>query len=124
VPKEEIVSGFEYSKGQYVIVDPDELDKLRTPDEKAITISTFIEPDNIDLLNRRVECGKPRLRWRPERPEASCSLAIPIESFDGAIPKRAILFCGRLPQQARVLAEIPRVLARGRFRTQVLASCP
>jgi DNA end-binding protein Ku len=48
VPKEEIVSGFEYSKGKYVIVDPDELDKLRTPDEKAITISSFIEPDTID----------------------------------------------------------------------------
>jgi DNA end-binding protein Ku len=48
VPKEEIVSGFEYSKGRYVVVDPDELDKLRTEDDKAITISTFIEPDTID----------------------------------------------------------------------------
>jgi DNA end-binding protein Ku len=50
VPKEEIVSGFEYSKGQYVIVDPDEVDKLRTPDEKAVTISAFIEPDTIDPI--------------------------------------------------------------------------
>jgi DNA end-binding protein Ku len=49
VNQDEIVSGFEYSKGQYVVVDPDELDKLRTEDEKAITISTsFVRPDTID----------------------------------------------------------------------------
>src|SRR5207247_10823950 len=29
VSNDQIVSGFEYSKGQYVIVDPDELDKLQ-----------------------------------------------------------------------------------------------
>jgi DNA end-binding protein Ku len=44
----EIVSGFEYSKGQYVVVDADEVDKLRTEDEKAINISTFVRPDTID----------------------------------------------------------------------------
>jgi DNA end-binding protein Ku len=49
-PNTEIVSGYEYTKGQYVIVDTDELDKLRTPDDKAITISAFVAPDAIDLL--------------------------------------------------------------------------
>jgi DNA end-binding protein Ku len=50
VRNEEIVSGFEYSRGQYVVVNPDELDKLRTEDEKAITIRAFITPDTLDPL--------------------------------------------------------------------------
>ena len=50
VQQDEIVSGFEYSKGQYVVVNPDELDKLRTEDEKAISISAFIRPGAVDPL--------------------------------------------------------------------------
>src|SRR5262249_44438723 len=48
VKGDEIVSGYEYSKGQYVIVDPDELNKLRTEDEKAIKIDTFVAPGTLD----------------------------------------------------------------------------
>jgi DNA end-binding protein Ku len=43
-----IVSGYEYSKGQYVIVDTDELDKLRTEDEKAINIDAFVNGGAVD----------------------------------------------------------------------------
>src|SRR5262249_45964798 len=50
VRNEEIVSGYEYSKGQYVIVDPEELDKLRTEDEKAIKVSAFISPNALDPM--------------------------------------------------------------------------
>lgn len=45
---EDIVSGYEFSKSQYVIIDPDEIDKLRTPNEKAIDVRAFIPPDEID----------------------------------------------------------------------------
>src|SRR5213078_3806872 len=48
VPSGEIVSGYEYTKGQYVVVDTDELSKLRSEDDKAITIDTFISPTAID----------------------------------------------------------------------------
>ncbi len=48
VSNEDIVSGYEYSKGQYVVVDPDEVDKLRTADDKAIKIDAFISPDDLD----------------------------------------------------------------------------
>lgn len=44
----EIVSGYEYSKGQYVVIDPDELDQLRTKSDKAISISAFIHAEEID----------------------------------------------------------------------------
>jgi DNA end-binding protein Ku len=50
VDKDEIVSGYEYAKGKYVIVDPAELDKLRTENDKAITIDSFIRPDAIDPM--------------------------------------------------------------------------
>jgi DNA end-binding protein Ku len=48
IPNDQIVSGYEHSKGQYVIVDTEELEKLRTEDEKAITIDAFAKPEAID----------------------------------------------------------------------------
>jgi DNA end-binding protein Ku len=48
VSGEQIVSGYEYSKGQYVVIDTDELDKLRTEDDKAINVDTFVAPDELD----------------------------------------------------------------------------
>src|SRR5438445_448220 len=50
VSKDEIVSGYEIAKGEYVIVDPEELDKLRTENDKAISIDTFIRPESIDPI--------------------------------------------------------------------------
>jgi DNA end-binding protein Ku len=46
--KDEIVSGYEIAKGKYVEIDPDELDKMRSPSDKAINIDTFVEPDAVD----------------------------------------------------------------------------
>jgi DNA end-binding protein Ku len=48
VQNQDIVSGYEYSKDQYVVIDTDELDKLRTEDEKAIKVDAFVAPDAID----------------------------------------------------------------------------
>jgi DNA end-binding protein Ku len=45
-----IVLGYEYAKGQYVVVDPAELDKLRSEDDKAITIDKFIHPESLDRV--------------------------------------------------------------------------
>ena len=50
VSQDQIVSGYEYSKDQYVIVDPAELEKLRTEDDKAIKIDVFIDPADLDPL--------------------------------------------------------------------------
>lgn len=48
IPQSEIVSGYEYSKGQYVIVDTEELEKLRSENDKAIKIDTFVPQSAID----------------------------------------------------------------------------
>lgn len=46
-----IVKGYEYAKDKYVVINLDELDKLRAADEgKAIKIDTFVSPDQIDPL--------------------------------------------------------------------------
>jgi DNA end-binding protein Ku len=47
---DEIVSGYEVTKGHYVEIDPDELDELRTPSERALRIDGFVAPDAIDPL--------------------------------------------------------------------------
>ena len=44
----DIVSGYEFAKDQYVVIDTSELEKLRTPRERAIDIDAFIPPDQID----------------------------------------------------------------------------
>ncbi len=50
VDNDEIVLGFEYSKNRYIEVDPEELDKLRTDAERALTIDTFIAPEQLDPI--------------------------------------------------------------------------
>jgi DNA end-binding protein Ku len=48
IRNDEIVSGYEVAKGQYVIVEPEDLDKLRTENDKAISIDAFIHPEALD----------------------------------------------------------------------------
>jgi DNA end-binding protein Ku len=50
VTSDEIVSGYEFAKDQYVIVDPQELEELRAAGDKSITIDNFIRPDQLDPL--------------------------------------------------------------------------
>lgn len=50
IPNDEIVSGYEYSKDQYVIINSDVVEKLRTEDEKAIRVDSFVPLDMIDAL--------------------------------------------------------------------------
>lgn len=50
VTNDDIVSGYEYQKGQYVTVEKDEKGELRETDDKAISIDTFVAPDAIDPI--------------------------------------------------------------------------
>jgi DNA end-binding protein Ku len=50
LPAAEIVSGYEYTKGQYVVIDTDELEKLRTESDRSINVTTFVSADTIDSL--------------------------------------------------------------------------
>lgn len=48
VPNSEIVSGYEYAKGQYVVIDKGELSAAAADLEKSLTVETFVPPDSID----------------------------------------------------------------------------
>jgi DNA end-binding protein Ku len=48
VPSSEIVSGYEFTKGQYVVIDPSEIDKLRPESDKSINVDHFVSSDTID----------------------------------------------------------------------------
>ena len=48
VPKEEIVSGYEYAKGEYVVIQPEELARIRGERERAITIDAVLSQHTID----------------------------------------------------------------------------
>jgi DNA end-binding protein Ku len=43
VEKDDIVKGYEYSKGQYVIIEPGELENLRVPSKHTIEVSQFVD---------------------------------------------------------------------------------
>lgn len=48
VPKEEIVSGYEYAKGEYVVIEPDELSRIRGDSERAVTLDAVLSQHTID----------------------------------------------------------------------------
>lgn len=50
VPYEEIVKGYEIGSGQYVMIDPEELDALDPEATHTIDIEDFVELDQIDPL--------------------------------------------------------------------------
>lgn len=45
---EDIVSGYEYAKDEYVIIEGDELAKIRKQSDRAISILGFVDPEQID----------------------------------------------------------------------------
>ncbi|MHB8861400.1 MAG: non-homologous end joining protein Ku, partial [Pirellulaceae bacterium] len=50
VPNDEIVKGYEYSKNQYVVFEPEELERLRAPRERSLNIRTFVHPEKLDPI--------------------------------------------------------------------------
>jgi len=43
IEKDDIVKGYEYRKGQYVIIEPGELENLRVPSKHTIGVSQFVD---------------------------------------------------------------------------------
>ncbi len=48
VEKIDIAKGYEYEKDKYIVIEPDELKKLRLPGQKTIEITQFCESSEID----------------------------------------------------------------------------
>lgn len=50
VQNQDIVSGYEYAKGKYAVIDRQELEELRPPQEKQISLDRFVPATAIDPL--------------------------------------------------------------------------
>ena len=50
VPQDEIVSGYEFEKGQFIVVEKEELTALRSVEEKTIDIQSIVDTTTIDPL--------------------------------------------------------------------------
>ena len=48
VAKDDIVKGYEYAKGQYVLIEPSEIANLRVPSKHSIAIEQFVNESEID----------------------------------------------------------------------------
>ncbi len=47
VEKDDIVKGYEYRKGEYVTIEPDEIEHLRIPSRHTMAVSQFVDFDEI-----------------------------------------------------------------------------
>lgn len=50
VERDDIVKGYEYRKGEYVVVEPEEIRKIEPPTAKAMEILEFVNADEVDPL--------------------------------------------------------------------------
>lgn len=50
VPSEEIVKGYEVSKGRYVILDDEDFEGLPVPSKHAIDVSAFVKTEEVDPM--------------------------------------------------------------------------
>jgi DNA end-binding protein Ku len=48
VGKDDIVKGYEYRKGEYVTIEPEELAKLRVPSKHTMEVTQFVDEEEID----------------------------------------------------------------------------
>jgi len=48
VERNEIVKGYEYEKGQYVVIEPDEIKKIEPKTSKAMEILEFVKGEDVD----------------------------------------------------------------------------
>ena len=50
IDRSEIVKGYEYRKGEYVIIEPDEIKKIEPKTAKAMEILEFVKGDEVDPI--------------------------------------------------------------------------
>src|SRR5581483_5981786 len=50
VSNEEIVSAYRYARDQYIVIEPEEMDKLRKRSNKILDLEAFIAPETLDRI--------------------------------------------------------------------------
>lgn len=103
---EDIVSGYEYAKDQYVIIDPDEIDKVRSEDDKAIKVDVLIKPEQVDAM---YNAGK-SYYLIPDGPVGNASFAVIQKALaeEGLVALAQVVMHGR--EQLVTLRPMGRLL--------------
>jgi DNA end-binding protein Ku len=47
IEKDEIVKGYEYSKGEYVMIEPEDIENIRIPSRQALIVEQFVDRNEI-----------------------------------------------------------------------------
>ena len=50
VERGDIVKGYEYEKDRYVVIDPEDLERVQVETTKAIEITSFVDPGELDPI--------------------------------------------------------------------------
>ena len=50
IEKDEIVKGYEYSKGHYITIEPDEIANLRIPSRHTLEVAQFVDAEELDPM--------------------------------------------------------------------------
>src|SRR4028119_901482 len=50
VNTDEIIKGFEVSKGEYVLLEPEEIESVKLESRKTLELAQFVDADDIDAL--------------------------------------------------------------------------
>jgi DNA end-binding protein Ku len=48
VETEDVAKGYEYEKGKYLVIEPEDLKRLRLPGQKTMTLEHFVPRDSVD----------------------------------------------------------------------------
>jgi len=48
IQKDEIVKGYEYTKGQYVMIEPEDIEHLRIPSRQTLEVTQFVDRKEVD----------------------------------------------------------------------------
>ena len=65
IPRNEIVKGYEYEKGKYVVIDDEDIKKVAPKTAKVMEIQEFVKADDVDpVFPRKLLLHGPGRRWR------------------------------------------------------------
>ena len=48
VEAEDVAKGYEYEKGKYLVIEPEDIKRLRLPGQKTVTLEHFVPRDSVD----------------------------------------------------------------------------
>ena len=75
VDRDEIVKGYEVSKGQYVLLDPEEIESVKLESRKTLDLVQFVDEDEIDaIVFRQALLSSCRPTTSPRKPMSSCAM--------------------------------------------------